>query len=678
MTKLCVKYGTLFLFLWALHPISSAQENIGLPGSYKIDSLKNVLKSQRDDTNKVNILNAISYEFISIRSNYYQADSFGRIALSLSAKLNFPKGSSMAYGNLGMIYDYQSNYPEALKYQAQSLDIAEKIGYKLGIGKAYQNIGIIYSDQSDYPEALKNYSPGLKVMEEIGDKKDEGYIYQDMGVVNYQQGDYIESLKNLLQSLKISEELGAKEDMGSAYLNMGNIYTMQGNYPEAEKDYGKAEELGEKKVVKEAYANMGFIYDKAQHNFPEALKSQRTCLKISEEMGDKRDMAGAYQNIGSIYTDEANYLLILKNTNNDGYQKALKDYNTTLDYCYQEALENNLQSLELNKQVGNKHKMADTYINIGADMVAQKKYPEARRYIDSAILIGKNIASKEVMRDCYSVLCDLNSAIGNYKDAYTDYDRYITYRDSITNDEDIKKTAKMQAEYEFGRKEDSVKAAREKTDIVNTAEIRRKSIITYSMVVILLLSLISATLLISRQQIKHRKDKIIFEKNLVLSENKNNLLKIEKQLAEDELAGAKALLDEHVKNLVEKNELLEQFKHDFEELKKMKSKELDEKRIEDIEYLNKTTILTEEDWDKFKELFEQVHKGFFIRLKEKLPDLTNAEMRLVCLTKLKLDTKEMAGILGVSFATIRQSRYRLRKKIGLMEEDTIDDIVESI
>jgi len=77
-------------------------------------------------------------------------------------------------------------------------------------------------------------------------------------------------------------------------------------------------------------------------------------------------------------------------------------------------------------------------------------------------------------------------------------------------------------------------------------------------------------------------------------------------------------------------------------------------------------------------LFEQVHKGFFIRLKEKLPNLTQAETRLICLTKLQLDTKQMAGILGVSNSTIKQSRYRLRKKLGLSEEDNISDISESI
>ena len=94
--------------------------------------------------------------------------------------------------------------------------------------------------------------------------------------------------------------------------------------------------------------------------------------------------------------------------------------------------------------------------------------------------------------------------------------------------------------------------------------------------------------------------------------------------------------------------------------------------------MNKTTILTEDDWNKFKELFEEVYKGFFIRQKEKLPELTQAEIRLLCLTKLKLETKQMGSILGVSFDTIKKSRHRLRKKLGLKEEDSIDDIANSI
>jgi len=143
---------------------------------------------------------------------------------------------------------------------------------------------------------------------------------------------------------------------------------------------------------------------------------------------------------------------------------------------------------------------------------------------------------------------------------------------------------------------------------------------------------------------------------------------------ESELNNAKIVLDDYIRNMEEKNKLLEEFKTDLEGFKKSYDKE----RMEKLEYLNKATILTDEDWNKFKQLFEQVHKDFFKRLKEKLPDLTQAEIRLVSLTKLSIGTKQMAGILGVSFDTIKKSRHRLRKKLDLAEEDSIDDVVDTI
>src|SRR5581483_1333398 len=105
---------------------------------------------------------------------------------------------------------------------------------------------------------------------------------------------------------------------------------------------------------------------------------------------------------------------------------------------------------------------------------------------------------------------------------------------------------------------------------------------------------------------------------------------------------------------------------------------IDEQRVEKLEDLNKSSILTEEDWNKFKDLFGQVHKGYFIRLKEKFPALTQAEIRLVCLTKLKVADKQMASILGISYDSIRHSRYQLRKKLGMTGKDGLDDIAESI
>jgi hypothetical protein len=101
--------------------------------------------------------------------------------------------------------------------------------------------------------------------------------------------------------------------------------------------------------------------------------------------------------------------------------------------------------------------------------------------------------------------------------------------------------------------------------------------------------------------------------------------------------------------------------------------------LETVEKLKRSTIITEDEWIQFRSLFDKVHKGFFTRLKVQYPDVTQAEIRLMALTKLNLSTKEMAGILGISPESIRKSRYRFLKKVSdISGEADFAGIVSSI
>ena len=103
-----------------------------------------------------------------------------------------------------------------------------------------------------------------------------------------------------------------------------------------------------------------------------------------------------------------------------------------------------------------------------------------------------------------------------------------------------------------------------------------------------------------------------------------------------------------------------------------------QERTGTINSLLESTILTEEDWKKFRQLFEKVYPGFFIRLKDKMLDLSPTETRLLALTKLQISPKDMSSMLGVSYDAIRKARQRLRKKINLPEEGGLEELVELI
>lgn len=69
------------------------------------------------------------------------------------------------------------------------------------------------------------------------------------------------------------------------------------------------------------------------------------------------------------------------------------------------------------------------------------------------------------------------------------------------------------------------------------------------------------------------------------------------------------------------------------------------------------------EWDKFKLHFEQVHPDFFEKLQTDHPSLTKNELRLYAYFHIHLSTKEIAALLNIEPASVRQAKARLNKKI---------------
>ena len=135
-------------------------------------------------------------------------------------------------------------------------------------------------------------------------------------------------------------------------------------------------------------------------------------------------------------------------------------------------------------------------------------------------------------------------------------------------------------------------------------------------------------------------------------------LQYKRRQKEAELGAAKNDLTFMTRGFREKSELVENLRLENEKLSN------EGMRSEYLEQLTSSTILTEEDWTKFRAVFEKAHPGFIARQKEQFPELTPAETRLLVLEKLGLNVPEMANMLGVNRNTINQTKLRLRRKTG--------------
>jgi DNA-binding NarL/FixJ family response regulator len=99
------------------------------------------------------------------------------------------------------------------------------------------------------------------------------------------------------------------------------------------------------------------------------------------------------------------------------------------------------------------------------------------------------------------------------------------------------------------------------------------------------------------------------------------------------------------------------------------------KKIDNIVYLN---FNVQKEWKNFKIKFEQVHPDFFINLKKRCPELTEDNLKVCAYIKVGLDGKEIAQMLNITHGSLVNNRYRLKKKLGLSEEQSLEDFLKRV
>ncbi len=103
------------------------------------------------------------------------------------------------------------------------------------------------------------------------------------------------------------------------------------------------------------------------------------------------------------------------------------------------------------------------------------------------------------------------------------------------------------------------------------------------------------------------------------------------------------------------------------------SPNLDQEKIRAL--LLQFTFSTEEDWGRFKELFDEVHHDFIHHLQQQPIHLTPGEIRLLALLKLEFNNREIARALGISLEGVKKNKQRLRKKLQDSTDTELDRLL---
>jgi len=521
-----------------------------------------------------NLIGLIHYA----QGQYAEALESYQKALTIHERIGNQEGIATLYNNIGNIHAAQGRYAEALESYQKALTIHERIGNQEGMATLYNNIGNIHYDQGRYAEALESYQKALAILERIGNQEGMAALHKNIGAIHTAQGRYAEALEAYQKALALYEHTGDSWGTAACYNSIGNIHTDQGRYAEALESYQKAltilEHIGNQEGMATLYNNIGTIYE-GQRRYTEALEAYQKALAIRERIGDQQGIVTCRINIGNIYRAQGRYDEAL-----EAYQKALAiserlGNQQRIAVCYQnissiyieqqqyaKALEALQKALAIQERINDQQRVVMSYTNIGTLYQAQGLYAIARSYFQKALAIAQPLGLQDELDDIYLNLAQTDSALAAsglthlWKSAYLHHRLYAAYKDSVRNEESIRKQAQLESQYEYDKKTALFKAKQEKERALANAQIRQRGTQLKLSLLALGIALIGlVTFAILYRKIRQQRDLIqkqsdeIQQKNLAL-EQYNAELKSTNQALEE----SNRIIQQQAETLSKKNE----------------------------------------------------------------------------------------------------------------------------
>lgn len=90
-------------------------------------------------------------------------------------------------------------------------------------------------------------------------------------------------------------------------------------------------------------------------------------------------------------------------------------------------------------------------------------------------------------------------------------------------------------------------------------------------------------------------------------------------------------------------------------------------------------MLSESEENRLElEMYETLHPEFIGRLKDAVPGLAQSYLKIAVYILLGLDNKRIAKLMNIRPESVRQSRWRLRQRLSLPDDTTLEDYLKKL
>ncbi len=126
--------------------------------------------------------------------------------------------------------------------------------------------------------------------------------------------------------------------------------------------------------------------------------------------------------------------------------------------------------------------------------------------------------------------------------------------------------------------------------------------------------------------------------------------------------------------LEEKNKMLSGLKVKLNNLKS-KSETIAKNDLTSLTYTIDRNLDSKGDWIQFQQHFSQLHPRFFDQLKKQYPHLRPNDLRICAYQRMDFTIAEMANLLHINQGSVQKARYRLKKKLALEVDQSLESFL---
>lgn len=581
--------------------------------------------------------------------------------------------------------------PQALLFCAKALQQANKVDYKEGIGFAKMAMGNVYNYHANYDSAIGCYRDAIPYFEKIPQPPSRNHR---LGQLYY----------NLAQSL---QEANRSADAIQALNNSATFYQLTRN---------KAE-------LANVYIDIANLYE-TNKQYTEALVYGNKALAVVTQVRDTTTLCSVMNDLGNIYlalntqTKKTSYLakakadflltyhMLQKNPKADTDGLITPTILANLGDCllreekYDSATYFLNESNRLASKIQYKWVEGYNYMYLGEIAHKRQQLTHATGYFEKALGYRKDYGN-EFTLDLYQRLTKLETDKHNFAKALEYQQLYQQDYEQVRNAEQSRAINEIQTRYETREKE------RQIGDLQRDNDQKQQYLAG-----VLILALLAVALAIAIGWLYHFRRKIFRQRERILHEEKEKIelerqveakakekAQLQQQLTEKEnqriqeeiylqttihglqqeqlqreVDYKQRELTTSVMQLEKKNELLLTLKNELQQIPSAT-----EKPIRNLNRLIDQSLDIEDDFEKFTTHFENVHPRFFQKLQHHAEQpLSALDQKYCAYLRMQLSTKEIANLLNIEPKSVRMAQYRIKKKLGLTEDNDLKDFLHQL